>query len=145
MHCSILVFPYILSVPFRKLQCIISHVAMSHDLVLSLPTPPPCCRRSDDSSHQLRYQMVGGSSLALTATHCDPHSMSMGFLVEERTAIVWRGLMVGYHPCCSLSGHPVPPPSPPPPGDVRHSEATERSGLGRSGCTGCGYASRQWN
>ena len=72
--------------------------------------------------------------------------MSMGFLVEEKAAIVWRGLMVrapglvaalnshrAYSiPCSSLSG------------DVSPTEAAARGGVGSPGCAGGGYAPGHW-
>ena len=44
------------------------------------------------AARQLRHQMVS-SLLHHNHPHAS-HSMSMGFLVDEKDAIVWRGLMV---------------------------------------------------
>lgn len=59
------------------------------------------------------------------------HSMSMGFLVEEKAAIVWRGLMVweeGEEHTPLLHSIPFPLS-----GNVSHSEVSTSGGLGCPG------------
>lgn len=67
----------------------------------------------------------------------------MGFLVEEKDAIVWRGLMVSLG-TLEIFPQPPCPLTPPFVGDVSYSEAVAWCGVGAAGCALSGHATRNW-